>query len=244
VPPRCLLGFRLAIHPAPATDDALDMLRGAGPANREQSFFSFGRRNARQRPDLRVRQLTARERLRQPRQRAERARHAHALAGGARVEPNAPGQPGRARQEAGVPAAAGIEVADKVEQPRSGGVEVRRELGDLVAEPLELDDGLSGRENVGSTDVHRRVLRCSAPTLPPDFRASLRLQDTRSRRDPCCSRRGAAAITAASPRPAGSVFAEGWRCAATADRKGCQAKSFVERRRIVLRDGRALSPVV
>src|SRR5438552_3560563 len=49
VPPRRLLGFRLAIHPAPGADDALDVLGGAGPANGEESFFRLDRRNTRQR---------------------------------------------------------------------------------------------------------------------------------------------------------------------------------------------------
>jgi hypothetical protein len=44
-----------------------------------------------------------------------------------------------ARQEAVVPAAARIEVADELEQPRGGGIEMGRELGDLVADPVELD---------------------------------------------------------------------------------------------------------
>jgi len=39
VPPHRLLRFCLAIHPAPAADDVLDVLGGAGPANGEESFF-------------------------------------------------------------------------------------------------------------------------------------------------------------------------------------------------------------
>jgi hypothetical protein len=36
------------------------------------------------------------------------------------------------------PAAAGVEFADEVQQPGGGGVEVRRQGGDLVAERIEL----------------------------------------------------------------------------------------------------------
>jgi hypothetical protein len=47
--------------------------------------------------------------------------------------------------EAG-PALAGIEVAEEGEQVSGGGVEVGRELGDLVADPLEVG---GGREREG-----------------------------------------------------------------------------------------------
>jgi hypothetical protein len=43
-------------------------------------------------------------------------------------------------REAGVPAAARVELADQGEQPRGGGVEMGRQLGDLVAEAIELLD--------------------------------------------------------------------------------------------------------
>ena len=40
---------------------------------------------------------------------------------------------------------AGVELADEVEQPRGGGVEVRRQLGDLVAKSFELPLSMRGR---------------------------------------------------------------------------------------------------
>ena len=161
MPPRRLLGFRLAIHPAPAADDTLDVLGGAGPANGEESFFRLDRRDTRQRPDLGVRQLTACERLRQPRQRAERAGHSDALARRAPIEPDAPRQPLGAREEAGIPAAALVELADEVEQSRRGGVEMGGQLGDLVAETLELGGGGNGRFGHGrkSDTEFGKVLR-------------------------------------------------------------------------------------
>jgi hypothetical protein len=77
----------------------------------------------------------------------------------------------RTRKEPVVPAAARIELTDEVEQPRGGRVEVRGELGDLVADPVELDDVRMSRNEARTTDVHRRA-SCAAPTLTPDFRAA------------------------------------------------------------------------
>src|SRR2546426_2003774 len=51
--------------------------------------------------------------------------------------PDPPREPAGAGQEAGVPAAARVELADQIEQAGGGGVEVCGELGDLVAEPIE-----------------------------------------------------------------------------------------------------------
>src|SRR5260370_12215456 len=90
VAPRGLLPFRLAIHSAPATDDALDVLSGAGAANRQQPFFSLRRGDPRQRPDLRVRPLAARERIAQPRPPPHRAPRADPLARPATGEADAP----------------------------------------------------------------------------------------------------------------------------------------------------------
>ena len=71
VPARRLLDFHLAIHPAPAADDTFNVLSRAGQAHLEQTLLDLGRGDPRQRSDLGVRQLTARQRLSQPRQRAE-----------------------------------------------------------------------------------------------------------------------------------------------------------------------------
>src|SRR2546427_5027000 len=81
---------------------ALDVLGGAGFADLEQALLGFRRRHTRESADLRVRQLTAGEGVRQARQGAEGARHADALAGGTGVQPDAPPQPRGARAEAGV----------------------------------------------------------------------------------------------------------------------------------------------
>jgi hypothetical protein len=67
-PARRLLRLGLPVHAPPAADDQLDMLCRAGPAHREQPLFGLRCRDPGQRADLRVRQLTAGERLREPRQ--------------------------------------------------------------------------------------------------------------------------------------------------------------------------------
>ena len=112
VPPLGLTRLGDAIHSPPAANDPLDVGGGAGPPDREQCFLGLGRRHPRQRPDLRIRQLTAGERLGEPRQRPERACHADPLAGSAPIESHAPAEPRGARAEAGVPAAAGIELTN------------------------------------------------------------------------------------------------------------------------------------
>jgi len=57
------------------------------------------------------------------------------------------------REEAVVPAAAGIEVTDEVEQPRGGGIEMRGQLGDLVTDPVELDDVRMSRDEAATSEV-------------------------------------------------------------------------------------------
>jgi hypothetical protein len=64
----------LAVHPPPAAHDALHVLRRAGAPDRQQALLGLGCGHASQRPDLGVRQLTAREGLGQQRQPAERPR--------------------------------------------------------------------------------------------------------------------------------------------------------------------------
>src|SRR2546429_9732302 len=79
VPPGGVPRFCDLVDPPPAAHDALDVLGGAGFADLEQSLLGFRRRRTRESADLRIRQLTAGERVRQARQRAEHACHAGAL---------------------------------------------------------------------------------------------------------------------------------------------------------------------
>jgi hypothetical protein len=115
---------------------------GTGPPNVQESRFSFGRRHPGQGPDLRVGEFPAGQRLGQDGEGAEGAGHAHAFPRGAEVEPHAPAEPVGTGAEAGVPAAAGVELADEIEEAGGGGLEVRGQVGDLVAQPVELRDGL------------------------------------------------------------------------------------------------------
>src|SRR6266550_708561 len=138
VPPGGVPRFCDLVDPPPAAHDALDVLGGAGLADLEQALLGFRSRHTRESADLRVRQLTAGEGVGQARERAEGARHADALAGGTGVEPDAPRQPRGARAKAGVPAVASVEFADEIKELRGGGVEVSRQLGDLIAESIEI----------------------------------------------------------------------------------------------------------
>jgi hypothetical protein len=133
------------VHPPPAPHDALHVRGGPGAAHRQQSLLGLRGRDASQLPDLRVREFPDGQRLRQPRQRAERPGHPDVLAGRARGEPHPPGEPVGARAEPVVPAGAGVELADEIEQAGRGGVQVRGELGDLVAEPIEVRGAGVGR---------------------------------------------------------------------------------------------------
>jgi hypothetical protein len=121
-----LLRFRVPVYTPPAPDDALDVVGGARPANLEQPLFGRWSSDPGQRADLGVRELAAGQGCRQPVQRPERPRHADALASGAHVEPHAPGEPVGTRAKAAPvpPAAAGVELADEIEQPCRGGVEM------------------------------------------------------------------------------------------------------------------------
>src|SRR5262249_28777954 len=157
VAPRALRGFRLPIHAPPASDNQLHVLRRPRPAHGEQPFFGLGRRDAGQRADFRVRQLSTSERLSEPRQRTQRAGHADVLTSGSECEPHTPGEPVRARAEAIRPAAARVELADQIEQPRSRRVEMRGKLRDLIAEALELDVVWMSRDEAGIIEVHRRI---------------------------------------------------------------------------------------
>ena len=132
------MAHRLPVHTPPAADNAFDVLRGAGARHSEETLLRLGRGDPRDRPHLGVGDLTTPESLRQARQRPERAGHAHTLSRRARIQSNAPAQPGSARAEAMVPAAARVEVSDAIEQSRRGGLEVRRELRDLITETIQL----------------------------------------------------------------------------------------------------------
>jgi hypothetical protein len=125
------------IDTAPAANDTLDVAGGPRTADGEQALFGLRRGNAGERPNLGVRELAPCESLGEPRQGRQGARHPHAFPGCAQVEPHAPAQPGGAGAESRVPATAGVELADEIEQACGGRFEVSRKPGDLVAQPIE-----------------------------------------------------------------------------------------------------------
>ena len=137
VPPRILHSLGLAVHAAPAADDALDVIRRSGPPDREQTLLCLWCRHAGQGADFGIGELATLQSPSEPWQRLERMGHPHALAGRSHVEADAPAEPGRTRAKAVVPAAARVELADELEQARGGGIEVNRELGDLIAQAIE-----------------------------------------------------------------------------------------------------------
>jgi hypothetical protein len=132
----------VSIHPPPAPHDPLDVGGRAAPPHAQQSLLGLRSCDARQGPHLRVRQFPARESLGQERECSEGARHPDLLSRCSRVEAHAPAEPGGAGAEPGVPAPAGVELADQVQQARGGGLEVGRELSDLVAEAIEFRDAV------------------------------------------------------------------------------------------------------
>src|SRR5206468_8291860 len=75
--------------------------------------------------------------LGQPRQRLQCARHPNAFAGGSWIEPHSPAQLEGAGAKAGVPAFSGVELADEIEEAGGRGVEVSRQLGDLVTQSVQ-----------------------------------------------------------------------------------------------------------
>jgi len=154
VPPCGLARLRLPVHPPPAPHDPLHMRRRARPPHRQQPGFGLRRRYARQGSNLGVRQLPAGQGVAQQGQRGQGTGDSHPFPGRAHVESHPPAEPLGAGPEARVPSAPGVELADQGEQACGGGVEVCGQLGDLVAEPIELRDGWRRREYGECVDRH------------------------------------------------------------------------------------------
>src|SRR5262245_22700416 len=133
-----LLRLGLPVDPPPAAHDALYVGGRACAAHGEQPGLGLRRGHAGEGAHLGVRELSAGEGLREAWQRPEGASHSHAFAGGARIQAHPPGEPGGAGAEARVPPAAGVELAEQVEETGSGRIEVGGELSDLIAEAVQL----------------------------------------------------------------------------------------------------------
>ena len=135
---RGLAGLRLPVHLAPPLHDALHVDRGARPRHREQARLGLVGRDATERTDLGIGELTS---LQSRRQRSEGAGYPNTLTSGARSQPHAPREPLGAGAKAGIPTATRVELADESQQPAGRGIEVGRQLGDLVAQTLQLRGG-------------------------------------------------------------------------------------------------------
>jgi hypothetical protein len=148
------------IHPRPALHDALDMLGCAGAPHPEQPRFGLRGRHPRERPDHGIGQLPAAQGLGQPRQRPEGPGDTDPLPCRALVQAHPPAEPLGAGAESRIPPASGVELADEGEEARGGGIEVRGQLRDLVAEPVELDGGLGRGEHSGRVELHIEPSLC------------------------------------------------------------------------------------
>src|SRR5439155_14318331 len=146
------------------------------------------------RPDLGIGELAAGQGAGQAGQGAERARDAYFLACGAWVEADAPAQPLGAGAEAIAPTAAGVELADEVEQARGGGFEVRGELGDLVAEAIELGIRIGGNRAGASEGVRGEHVHAESPPAEPTLH--------RDFGGPCVAQRATIASRSEFPRQA------------------------------------------
>ena len=175
-PACCRLASRASVcwsTAAPAPHDTLHVDRRARAPDREQARLRLRRRDARQGADLRVGELAPRHRLGQDRQRPEGTRHPDVLPGGAGGEADAPSEPLGAGAEAVGPAPAGVELTDQREQARRRRLEMRRELGDLVTEAIQLRNGR--RRGLHRERTIRRVCRhgespfSAGMTLTPGF---------------------------------------------------------------------------
>jgi hypothetical protein len=138
--PLGLAGFRLPVHPAPASHDALHVDRRPRAPHRQQPGLGLRGRHAGDGADLCVGELPARQGLGQGWQCPEGASHADPLAGRPWLEPHSPGEPRGAGAEAGVPAAPGVELPDEGEQASRRRLEMSGELRDLVAQAIQLRD--------------------------------------------------------------------------------------------------------
>jgi len=158
------------VHPSPTPHDPFDVVGGPRTSDRQQPGFGFGRGHAGQRSNFGVRQLSSGKGLAEERQRPECARDSHPLSGRPRIEPYSEAQPGGTRAEAGVPSRPRVELADQVEKVRGRGVEVSGELGDLVAEPVEIGGFMLGGHGIQRISLHVSSPVSAGATLHPGFR--------------------------------------------------------------------------
>jgi hypothetical protein len=88
---------------------------------------------------------------------------------------------GEVRERGEAPALTGVELADEIQQACGGSVEVRRQLGDLVDQPVQLDETFWGSKDMWRMDVHREAPFCWGDSTPPFPEPPARLQKRRFR---------------------------------------------------------------
>jgi hypothetical protein len=119
--------------------DGLELVPRAAPRDLEQRGLVLGRRDTRDRADLRVRDLAAAQGVVEEREVGEPIGDAEVFARGTEAPADAPGQPvGTAPCTLRVPAAAPIERAQVAQQPMQCRVEVRCLLGDPLSQRLQI----------------------------------------------------------------------------------------------------------
>ena len=135
-----LLGIRLrvAVRAPPRPHQPLHLRSGGAQSHRQQPRFGGGRGHPGQGAHLRIGKLAAGHGRRDVVEIGQRGGDAQLLAGGAEVEAGAPVQPVGAGAPT-FPAVVAIELAQVAQQLVSGGVDARRQLGDLVAEKFQRD---------------------------------------------------------------------------------------------------------
>ena len=120
--------------PEPSTD-SLELGSGGGHGDVRDPLLVLGRRDPRHRADLRVREPSFGEHPIEPRQPAERPRHANLLARGTRIQSDPPCQPVRAAlSPLPMPALRGVEFPYAGQHPVRRHVHARSQPRNLISE--------------------------------------------------------------------------------------------------------------
>ena len=153
--------------------EASEGLRSTGIERQPRAsgdLLVLGRGDAGHRPDLGITDDSFLERPADQWQLLQCVGHAHLLPRRPEVESHPPPQPGGAGAEAGIPAPAGIELAEQGEEACGRGLEVRRQLGDLIAQSIQFCDTLMIDADSQRVDLHG-VLPSAGATVHLDYRA-------------------------------------------------------------------------
>ena len=136
------LGLLGALGPAVEADELLHMLGGAVQSDVEEVGFVLRGGDAGQGPDLRVAELTLRQRFGEHRQLGQRPGDADLLPRGVGIDAAGPGEPvGAGQRPLRGPDLAAIELGDEGEEAEGGSVEVGGEGGDGGGESVVVHGG-------------------------------------------------------------------------------------------------------